>query len=639
MLAQFRNLTRGAVAAVLLGLIALSMILFLPQGSVQLGSRQDLVRVGNLTITPAQLDREIDGALMRMRQQGVNMSQQEAVDQGGHLQLLQDMITSRALNAYADKLGVSASDAQVGAFVRRFPAIQNPITGQVDETAYRRLLAERNYTEPEFLADVRGDLTSRMLMQSLVSGTRAPSSFGAINLAFESETRVISIAEGTAASIGAIPQPNDAQIQAFYEDNQDNLRIPEFRSVTLVHARPADFMARVEVPEARLREEFDARAAAMTQPERRTYVRLTAQNEQQANQAAQRLGRGEDVDTVAQDMQMQAARGEDQTRDAVTDARVAEAVFAMAPRSAPRVVRGELSPWVVVRLEAVTPAVTPNFAEARDELRTEIARDEAGEMLSAAVSAFEEARDGGASVADAARQANLPTTTIAAMDEHGHDRADAEIPGVTGNTDLIGTAFRTAEGESSDFLPAEDGDVLVAVDRIVPTSVRPLAEVRADLVQAWISNERVRRLRELGTEVVQAVAGGQDFVAAARERRMNVVARSQRVDRRAAAQQIPARGLGSMIFGARVGQAVSDIRVDGGAILVAAVEDITRIDPAEQPQLLEASRSAAQERLVASVIESIRDETVAWAKPNRNEALIASRYRPSNAEGEEEEAQ
>jgi len=634
-------MTRGAVAIVLLGLIALSMILFLPQGSIQFGARQDLVRVKNLTITPAQLDRELDGALDRARQQGMNMSSQDAIDQGGHLQLLENIIANRAINAYADHIGVSASDQQIGAMVRRFPALRNPITGQVDEAAYRQFLNDRNYpNEAEFLRDIRGDLTGNMILQSMVTGTRAPTSYGALILAFQSETRVVTIAEGTTATIGAIPQPNDAQIQAFYEDNQDGLRIPEFRTVTLVHARPQDFVARVDVPEARLREEFDARAAAMTQPETRTFIRLTAQNEQQANQAAQRLGRGEDVDAVAQDLRLQAARLEDQRREQVPDRSVAEAVFSMPARSAPRVVRGQLAPFVVVQVESITAAVRPDFAAARDELRTEIARDEASELLNAAVTTFEEARDGGASVAEAARQAGLPTTTIAAMDEHGHDRNDAEIPGVTSNADLVSTAFATSEGEASDFMTGEDGDLLVGVDRIIPASVRPLAEVRSELVEAWINNERIRRLRELGTEMVAAVAGGQDFAAAARERRLNVVVRSQRVDRRAASEQIPARGLASMIFNARIGQAVTDIRVDGGAIFVATVEEITRVDPSEQPQLLEAARVQAQEALASSVAETVREQIVAWSKPDRNEALIAQRYRPSNAANtEEDEAQ
>lgn len=635
MLAQFRNLTRGAIAAVILGLVALSMVLFLPQGQVQLGARQDLVTIRNQKITPPQLSREIDVTLERLRTQGVNMSQQEAIDQGGHLQLLEDMTARRAIIAYAEKIGVSASDAQVGALVRRIPAVLNPITGQVDEMAYRRFLSERRYSEQEFINDVRGDMTTQMLLQSLVVGARAPASYGAINLAFESETRVITIAEGTTAAIGAIPQPNDAQIQAFYEDNQESLRIPEFRAITLVHARLGDFVPRVDVPEARLREEFDARAPALTRPERRSYVRLTAQNQEQANQAAQRLARGEDIDTVAQDQRMQAARGEDQLRNEVTDARVAEAVFSMQPRSAPRVVQGQLAPWVVVRVEAVTPAVTPNYEASRDQLRLEIARDEASDLLNAAISTFEDARAGGASVADAARQANLPTTVIPAVDSHGHDRNDAEIEALAGNADVVATAFQTQEGETSDFMPLGEGDAIVAVDRIIPSTVRPLEEVRSDLVAAWISQERARRLRELGTSFVEAVAGGQSFADAARERRMNIVVRSQRVDRRAAAQQIPARGLSSMIFGAPIGQAVTDIRVDGGAVFVATVEEITRIDPTEQPQLLEAARAQAQEALGASFGDTIRDEIVAWARPSRNDRLIQQLYRSSTAQEED----
>jgi peptidyl-prolyl cis-trans isomerase D len=630
MLLQIRNLTRGALATIILGLVGLAMVAFLiPGGGLQFNLSRNLAEVGGRAITPPQLTRELDLTLRGQRAEGVNITQQEAIEAGLHLRLLESMIGRAALHAYAEKLGVSASDAQVAARIREIPAVQNPVSGSFDQSQYDAFLGQLRYTRSEFEQDIRNDLTTQMLMNALISGVRPPSSFGAMAFAYEAETRVVSIAEAPAAAIGAVAPPTEEQLQSFWEESQEQLRLPEFRALTLVYARPQDFVTRVDVPEERLREEFEARRAALTRPERRSYVRISAQTEAQATEAAARLARGESADAVAAALGLQATRGENQARAEVPDARVAEAVFGMQPRSAPRVVSAQLTPWAVVRVDSVTPASEPSYAEQRDDLRRAIAEEEAADLLNTAIGAFEEARAAGVALADAARQTGLAIVTVPAVEPGGRGQDGAPVEALVGQEDLLETAFRTPEGEASDFIPVGEADVIISVDRIIPSTVRPLDEVRDELAQAWVARERVRRLRDLGREVVTAVSEGQSFAAAARARRMDVVVSSRPIDRRGASQ-IPARGLAGQIFAARQGAVVTDMRADGGAVLVAIVEEINRVDPAAAPQVVEANRLQMRESLAASFGEALQSEVVEHARPRRNERLIAQVYRGTN---------
>lgn len=636
MLLQMRSLTRGWIAYVLLFLLVIAFAIWGVNDVFSGVGSQNLAEVGGRKITPAQLSRELELTLRAERNNGNNMTQAEAIDAGLHTRLLENMIGRAAIQSYADKLGVSVSDASVAARIREIPAVLNPVTGQFDETAYAAFLQQLGYTGPEFENDVRSDLTTQMLMNSLVSGARAPASFGALAVAYEGETRTVSIAEAPASAIGAIPQPTAAQVQTFYEESQEQLRLPEFRSLTIASARLQDFVPRVDVPEQRVREEFEARRAMLTQPERRTYVRIAASNQAQANDVAARIGRGEAPAAVAQALGLQVTRGENQTRTEVADARVAEAVFGMAAGAPPRVVQGQLSPFVVVRVETITPAVEPSYAAQRDELRNAIAQDEASDLLSAAISAFEEARAGGASVADAARQVGFPVLTVPAVEAGGRDQTGAPVEALAGQENLLTTAFETPEGEASDFTPVGEADVIVSVDRIIPASVRPLDDVRTELVNAWIARERGRRLRELGQQMVAAVRGGQNFAAAARANRFNVVVSSQAVDRRTAAN-IPSRGLPPQIFAAQTGGVISDVRADGGAVLVAVVEQINRVDVSAEPQAVEAGRLQLQQGLMQSFAEALQQEIADRANPRRNERLLTERFRGTDAEGEDQQ--
>lgn len=645
MLRQMRSFTRSWIAYVLLFVLAVAFAIWGVNDVFSGTGSRNVAQVGGAAITPAQLSRELDIELRNIRANGGSLSQQDAVNEGMHRALLERLIARQALTNYAEKIGVHASNAQVAEYIRTMAPTQNPVTGTFDEAAYDNLLRQLRFTRPEFEHEIRGDLTRQMALEALAIGVRTPSSFGAIALAYDGESRVVSIAQAPMSLVGAVPAPNDAQLQAFWEESQEMLRVPEFRALTLVYARPADFLARVDVPEARLREEFEARRAALTQPERRSYVRLSAQTEEQANDAAARINRGETPDAVATALSLQITRGDNQTRAEVPDARVAEAVFAAPARQA-RAVRGQLAAWVVVRVETITAPVAPNLAAIHDELRDAIAHDEAAELLNTAVSGFEDARSGGASIVEAARQNGLTVVSVAAVEAGGRDPNGAPVAALQDQQELLRTAFQTPEGEASDFMPVGDADVIVSVDGITPARVRALDEVRADLTQAWIQRERGRRLREMTDEMIAAVRGGQSFAAAARARRFELVVPSQEVNRRASAQ-IPARSLSSQIFAAAEGDVVSDSRIDGGAILVAVVERINRINPAEHPQEVEAARARMQvdnpftraedDGVAPSFGESLQNEIVHRANVRRNERLIDQTFRATNAE--EEEAQ
>lgn len=631
MLLQFRKFSRGGIAALILLLVGGAMVLFLiPNGGLNFSPTNAVASVAGRDITPQELSRELELTLRARRNAGENISQAEAVEAGMHERLLESMIGRNALFAYADKAGVAASDTQVAEYIRGIPGVLNPVTGSFDQAAYAQFLQQMRYSASEFEEEVRGELSMQLLMGSLVSGIRAPSSFGELAFAYETETRIISMADAPASVVGSIPAPTEAQIQTLYEENQEQLAVPEYRSITLVYARPADFIARVNVPESRLREEFEERSAALTRPERRTYVRLAAQTQAQANDAAARLTRGEAPEAVAAALQMQLTRGADQARNEVPDTRVAEAVFTQQ-RGQARAVQAQLTPWAVVRVDAITAAVTPTFESQRAQIHDAIAGDEAADLLNAAIGTFEEARAAGAAVADAARQANMPMVNLPAVDAEGRAQNGQFIESLVGHEAVISTAFQTPESEASDFIPIEDADVLVAVDRIIPASVRPLAEVRQQLVQVFTAREMGRLMRERMARVGDAVRGGQTFAQAARANGFTVRVTSESVNRQAVAQ-IPARTLATQIFAASAGDVVSDIRADQPGMFVAQIETINRVDPATAPQIVEAARARMQadnpytrtegDGLEASFAEALQNEVVARARVRRNEALL-----------------
>lgn len=633
MILQFRKFSKSIFAAIILGLVGLAMVLWLPSGQFSAITSNDIAKVGNYTVTPFQLTRELQRNLrIRREQTGQSITQQEAIDAGLHNQILDQLINRLSFYAYADKIGVSASDRQVAEAIRQIPQVMNPVTGQFDTTSYNAFLRQIEYSQPEFEAVARGDMTQQMLIEALVAGARSPTSYGALMFSYQTESRVISLAALPASSVGRIEPPNDEQLQAFYTENAANLRLPEFRVLTFVIARPEDFVGRVTVSEEDLEAEVEARRQSIAQPERRTYVRITAQSEQQANEISQRLARGEAPEAIAQALGVQSQTGENQARDEVLDAAVAEAVFSIPAGAPARVVRGRLAPYVVVRVDSVQAAPPVDVAALRAQLREAIALDQAADLLNDAIGAFEDARSSGAGAAEAARAHGLSVLTTPPVTADARNQQGQVMEALAPLAEPMRVAFETVEGEATDFLPFDGGDVMVEVDQIIPASVRPLEEVREPLIAGWVNRERVRRMQAKGAEIAAAIREGRPFAEVARANNMRIIANSQQVTRQTIGEQIPVRAMPAQIFQARQGETAVDITADGSQLLVAVVERINRANPQEAPELVEQVRSADQRVLTNALAETVFGEIVRQMRPSRNERVLDRNFVPSVSE-------
>ncbi|HRO04325.1 MAG TPA: SurA N-terminal domain-containing protein, partial [Terricaulis sp.] len=107
MILQFRKFSKSIFAAIILGLVGLAMVLWLPSGQFSTLVSTDLVKVGDYTVTPQQLTRDLQRQLRSRREQtGEIIAQQDAIDAGLHNQLLDALTTQLSVLAYADKVGL-----------------------------------------------------------------------------------------------------------------------------------------------------------------------------------------------------------------------------------------------------------------------------------------------------------------------------------------------------------------------------------------------------------------------------------------------------------------------------------------------------------------------------------------------------
>jgi peptidyl-prolyl cis-trans isomerase D len=514
MLSNFRAFAKSPAAAVLIGLLVVAFAVFgirdVFRGKV---AGDNVIVAGKRTISPADFKREFDSAKSRIEQQ---MQQQipleAAVANGLDRRVLEGLASREAFAEVVRKVGVQPSDKLVAEEINKMPAFFDQVTGKFDRKSYQQKLAENGLTPPRFDQILRDAIAQQQVGTGLVAGLRVPRAYTALAGIFGLESRDVGFFPIEATSVPQPAPPTDAQLTAFMTENSARLTRPESRVLTVVRFSPQLVGAGITVDEAELKKRFDFRKDTLSTPETRTIVQIPAKDPATAQQIGQRLAKGEAPAAVAKAVGVEAITYENKPKTAIADRKIAEAAFRMLPgQLAP--VPGDLG-LAVVKVVSATPGRAVTLEEVRPALEAEIRKDAAAEKVYALTQAYDDAHQGGSSLADSAQKAGVPAVTIGPLTKAGRDLQGQPVPGLTEK--LVETAFALPAGGESEVEDAGGGEYFaVRVEKIAPPSMPPLAEIKPQLTRVWTMREIAKRMQARAESFAARVKKGESLDAVA----------------------------------------------------------------------------------------------------------------------------
>lgn len=624
MLTELRNVTRGWFAMAIIGLIALAFTIWGINDGLRPIQSNDVASGRDVKVSRQEFNLAFDNEVERQRTLTKRpVSRQEAVDANLHMQVVNRLVADRSVDRLMQRINVGVSDEMLRKSGRAIEAFRNPITGEFDPQTYLALLAKNGLPVSYFEDDLRRSIARDQFDGALAAGIRPPSSFGRIVMAFETERRTISIAAITPDRVGVPPAPTDAEIEAFYKAQSSAFALPAYRAFTVIRAEPADFAERIEVPEDKIKDLYEFRKAQLATPEKRSFVLLSGGADRAAAEAAgRRLASGEDPQTVARALNMQAQTFDAKAKTEAPDTRIADAVFNTTVGQITAPIQGIT--WSIARVTGMTPAASPTLEDIRTELRAELAREEAQTLMNDAVEKFDDIRAGGAPLEEAAAQSGLSLTRIPLVDSRGLSTNGQPEPGVLDQPEVIEAAFAAAEGDPTDWSSTEEGgSYMIRIDTVKPAGPPPLEQVRDRVANAWRMQKVADGMRKIFEDISAAVAGGATFADAVRAQRVPMAVTSQTLNRQMAGQGGPSRELMGAVFSGPKGSVVSGAGGPGGAVLfVAQIENIERDDPAENPALLEQARQALGGMIADDMLRTVQSAARQEARIRLNQPLI-----------------
>ena len=606
-----------------LSLAVLAMVGFGLTGIFSQSISASVATVGKVDVSADDYFRSIQNEISSVSQQfGTQLTIEQALLFGLDRNVLQRLITQAAYENEAQRLGVSVGDATVKDALLSNPGFQG-LTGTFDEDVYKDAIRRSGMNPAEYEALVRSDASQLLIQAAVSAGVNLPDEATLAVFDYIGESRGFTYARVGANNIaGSVPAPTDAELTAYYEANPEAFTQPLTRQITYVSLTPEMVAETLEVSEDRIAALYEDRGAEYNTPAKRFVERIVLGSQAEATEARNSIDAGDmTFEQLADTRGLTVADidlGDVTARDIGTAA--AEVLFASEEPGIYGPVETNIGP-ALFRVNAAISALSIPLEEVHDELRRDLAIEDASFRIADVADEVIDLIAGGASLEEVADETDMQLDTIYL--------AEGQADGIAAYATFREEATASEIGEERDILDLEDGGIFaLRVDGITEAFVKPIADVS----QAVFDGQQNAKTHELmlarAEQIVNAIGvsnGGSlnDFGGSL------LLENATDVTRTSTIPDLPPSVIDE-VFALEVGDStvIEDVY---GAVIV-ELTSVTPFDPDNEDAIAILAQVGAQQtqQLAQDLLAYFGAALVNTAQPTVNQARIDSLHQQLN---------
>jgi peptidyl-prolyl cis-trans isomerase D len=511
MLQFIRNFAGSWVVKILFVLLILSFGIWGIGDVFRSSTPTSVAEVGSVEIEREALDQEFRRQIERLRPMlGGNLTAEQAKQFGLLDQSLQTLIQRALFDLAAKDVGVAVGPEVVKLRIADEPAFRNQ-QGQFDPNIFRTVLRNNQLTENGYIAQLRGETARELVAGAVNAGVAAPKTLTQTLYRFRGEKRVAEVVTLTNASVGDVGSPDEAEITRAYEDHQVRFTAPEYRALTVAQLSPDALAADIKLDDAQLRAAYDERAAEFGTPEKRNILMTVVDDEAKAKTIAE-AAKTKGLADAAKESGVEPVTLDGVARTELPE--LGDAAFALEQGKTSEPIKSGLG-WHVLVVTGIQAGSTKSFDEVRERLASEIRKEKALDAVFSIANRVEDQLASGASLEEVAKAQGLALSKVAAVDSAGKapDGKDA-APALPALKALLPNVFQLKAGAATNLAEGQ-GSVFTAVrvDSVIPAAVRPLAEVRDQVVADWQNEKRAAQAAKKAEEIATKLSKGLEAAA------------------------------------------------------------------------------------------------------------------------------
>ena len=506
------------IVAILFGLLIVSFAIW-GIGDVFRGSvRTQVATVGGTDIPGETYRNAYQNEYQALiRRSGRSVTPDQARAMGLDDRVLARLISEAAFDKETKRYGLSVTDEMVIQAIQADPTFRGP-AGGFDRNVFADTLRTSGLTESQYVAEQRLAMARQQLGEGVAGALRIPLAMREAIHRYQSERRTAEFIRLPAGAAGEIAAPDDAKLQAFWEERKTQFRSPEYRAATLLAIDPAQLAKPATVTDEEARAYYArVKDTRFGSPEKRDLQQILFPAKDQAEAASAKIKAGASFDEIAKENGIDEATLNLGTmaRGEMLDEATADAAFSLAEGGVSEPVSGRFG-FALVRVAKIEKGSLKPFEEVVGEVKTEIAREKARAEIKPLHDAIDDLRATGKSLADIAKEKSLTLTQLPAIDRGGRDKAGQPVAAPANLPALVTALFRADVGSDNEAVGTPGGGyVWFDVTGIEGARERPLAEIRDEVTAAWRKAEVARLLADKARALVERIDKGEAVSAIA----------------------------------------------------------------------------------------------------------------------------
>lgn len=254
---------------ILLLLIVPSFMLVGVQGYDSFINREpELATVAGQPVTRSEFDQAHRNQLEQLRQRLGSQFDPAMIDTPAmREQLLNQLIDQRLLAVVAADNGFSVSDGTLRNTIAAIPQVQD--NGRFSPERYRQVLAAQGMSPTSFEAGLRRDLAVARVLDPISQSASVPAEVARSVEAALTQRRTVQLRQFAASDFRAKVTVSPQDIQAWYDANQEQLRVPEQVQAQYLVLDEAAATEGVQVKDEDIASYYEQNKSRFGQPERR----------------------------------------------------------------------------------------------------------------------------------------------------------------------------------------------------------------------------------------------------------------------------------------------------------------------------------------------------------------------------------
>jgi peptidyl-prolyl cis-trans isomerase D len=511
-----------AIMTVVLGALALSFAVW-GIGDIFRGfGLSALAKVGRTEISIEQFRSLYTDRLQQLsREVGRPISTDQARAIGFDRQVLGQVVGETALDERVRQMGLNVSSAEVASLIMSDPSFRG--AGGFDRARFEAVIRQASYTEQRYVAEQRRLILRRQIVETIAGNIVVPKAAVEAAHRFANEERAIEYAVLDRSQAGTVAPPSPEGLAKYFDERKSQFRAPEYRKVVLVTVVPAEMAKWETISDADAKRIYEQRLARYGTPEQRHIQQIVFPSPEDAQAASARMAQGASFDEVATERGLQKSDIDLGTipKSGLIDQAVADAAFSLKEGEISGPVQGRFG-TALVRVLKIQPGTTRTYEQVADEIKRDIALEQAKAQVSSLRDKLEDGRAGGETLAEVAEKLKLPSRTIEAIDRTGQAPGGVPVSGLPTSAELVQALFSTDVGVESDPLQFENGFIWYDVVGITPARDRSLDEVKTEIEIRYTNEEIANRLKTKADAMVEKLKAGSSLKDVAAEEKLKL---------------------------------------------------------------------------------------------------------------------